>query len=193
MVLYDPLDGSSNIDVNVSIGSIFSIPAPQGGERPHGARRFPPAGRGAGLRGLRHLRRVRPCWSTPRANGVDGFTLDPSVGEFFLSHPDIRVPERGKIYSINEGNSSKWDGSTSRYVAYLKEEDAENGPRPISGRYNRLAGGRFPQKPAQGRHLPLSGRQEKPGRQAAPSLRVQPDVLHRGAGGGRRERTAAAG
>ena len=67
-------------------------------------------------------------------NGVDGFTLDPSVGEFFLSHPNIQIPERGKIYSINEGNSSKWNESISRYVAYLKEEDAESG-RPYSGRY----------------------------------------------------------
>jgi fructose-1,6-bisphosphatase I len=67
-------------------------------------------------------------------NGVHGFTLDPSVGEFFLSHPDIQIPARGKIYSINEGNSSEWEKPMSDYIHYLKQEDKASN-RPYSGRY----------------------------------------------------------
>ncbi|MEK6571287.1 MAG: class 1 fructose-bisphosphatase, partial [Bacteroidota bacterium] len=66
--------------------------------------------------------------------GVHGFTLDPSVGEFLLSHENITIPKRGKIYSINEGNYNRWDDGMKRYVQYLKEEDEEMG-RPYSSRY----------------------------------------------------------
>jgi len=67
-------------------------------------------------------------------DGVHGFTLDPSVGEFYLSHPDIRIPARSKYFSINEGNYPYWDENTRRYVAYLKETDKASG-RPYSARY----------------------------------------------------------
>ena len=67
-------------------------------------------------------------------NGVNGFTLDPSVGEFFLSHPNIQIPPRGKIYSINEGNSSKWEKPVTNYINHLKQEDKASN-RPYSGRY----------------------------------------------------------
>ena len=133
VVLYDPLDGSSNIDVNVSIGSIFSILRRKGGSGPTELDDFLQPGLAQICAGyVIYGSSTMLVYTT--GNGVDGFTLDPSVGEFFLSHPNIRIPERGKIYSINEGNSSKWNESTSRYVAYLKEEDAESG-RPYSGRY----------------------------------------------------------
>ena len=133
VVLYDPLDGSSNIDVNVSIGSIFSILRRRGGNGPTQVDDFLQPGIEQICAGyVIYGSSTMLVYTT--GNGVDGFTLDPSVGEFFLSHPDIRIPERGKIYSINEGNSSKWDESTSRYITYLKEEDAESG-RPYSGRY----------------------------------------------------------
>ena len=133
VVLYDPLDGSSNIDVNVSIGSIFSILRRRGESGPTELDDFLQPGVEQVCAGyVIYGSSTMLVYTT--GNGVDGFTLDPSVGEFFLSHPDIRIPERGKIYSINEGNSSKWDESTSRYVAYLKDEDADSG-RPYSGRY----------------------------------------------------------
>jgi fructose-1,6-bisphosphatase I len=67
-------------------------------------------------------------------SGVHGFTLDPSVGEFLLSHPDIKIPERGKIYSVNEGYFSYWDEPTKNIVNYFKSNDSATG-RPYSSRY----------------------------------------------------------
>jgi fructose-1,6-bisphosphatase I len=85
-------------------------------------------------------------------SGVHGFTLDPSVGEFLLSHPDIRIPHKGKTYSINEGNYNTWDEGTKAYIQHLKEADKET-QRPYGLRYigslvadfhrNLLAGGIF--------------------------------------------------
>ena len=134
VVVYDPLDGSSNIDVNVSIGSIFSI-----------LRRRSPHDGPATLEDFLQRGSEQLCagyiiygsstmlvYTT--GNGVNGFTLDPSVGEFFLSHPDIKIPRRGKIYSINEGNSGYWFDEVSRYISHLKREDKASG-RPYSGRY----------------------------------------------------------
>jgi len=66
--------------------------------------------------------------------GVHGFTLDPSVGEFILSHENIQIPEQCRIYSVNEGNSNYWDEGTKRYVNYLKETDRTTG-RPFTSRY----------------------------------------------------------
>jgi fructose-1,6-bisphosphatase I len=66
--------------------------------------------------------------------GVHGFTLDPSVGEFFLSHPDIKIPERAKYYSVNEGNTAYWDENMRRYIEYIKEVNKEDG-RPLNSRY----------------------------------------------------------
>jgi len=67
-------------------------------------------------------------------HGVNGFTLDPSLGEFLLSHADIKIPQRGKIYSINEGNINKWDEGTRLYVEHVKKDAKEDG-RPYSLRY----------------------------------------------------------
>jgi fructose-1,6-bisphosphatase I len=67
-------------------------------------------------------------------HGVHGFTLDPTVGEFFLSHPDIKMPERGKIYSVNEGNEAVWDDDVRSWVDWLKTPDKAQG-RPYSSRY----------------------------------------------------------
>src|SRR5437773_9009820 len=67
-------------------------------------------------------------------NGVHGFTLDPSLGEFLLSHENIRTPARGKIYSINEGNMHFWDAGTRRYIEHLKEDRKDRG-HPYSLRY----------------------------------------------------------
>ena len=67
--------------------------------------------------------------------GVHGFTLDPGIGEYLLSHEQIRIPSRGKIYAVNEGNYHKWSGGTKKYFDYLKVKDTATG-RPYSGRYS---------------------------------------------------------
>ncbi|HDM32759.1 MAG TPA: class 1 fructose-bisphosphatase [Deltaproteobacteria bacterium] len=134
VVMFDPLDGSSNVDAGVSIGTIFSI------------YRRKSKGPGDGS--------VEDClqpghfqyaagyiiYSTSTifvyttGAGVNGFTLDPAVGEFVLSHPDIRIPERGKIYSINEGYYNYWKKGTREYIDYLKS-DENSIKKPYSLRY----------------------------------------------------------
>lgn len=133
VLLYDPLDGSSNIDANITIGSIFSV-----------YKRMSPSGRGTMQDCLQPgIQQVAAGYiiygsSTmfvyTTGNGVHGFTLDPSVGEFLLSHENINVPRKGKIYSVNEGNASNWDEGVRRYIAYLKEQDKATN-RPYSLRY----------------------------------------------------------
>ncbi len=135
VLLFDPLDGSSNIDANVSVGSIFSI-----------YRRVTEAGRRGRLEDL--LRKgcdqvaagyvlygssTMLVYTTGHGQ-VDGFTLDPSIGEFLLSHPDIRIPQTGSIYSCNEGYRNLMFDGTRRFLDYLQEDDAKTG-RPYSGRY----------------------------------------------------------
>jgi fructose-1,6-bisphosphatase I len=125
---FDPLDGSSNIDANVSVGTIFSIHRRvTPGEGPGCADDCLQVGRkqiGAGY--LVYGSSTMLVYST--GQGVHGFTYDPSVGEFLMSHEDIRIPKRGSIYSINEGYSDLWDEGTSHYVASLKK-------RPYKSRY----------------------------------------------------------
>jgi fructose-1,6-bisphosphatase I len=132
-VALDPLDGSSNIDVNVSIGTIFSIHKRVSGSGDGGEDDLMQSGRkivGAGY--IVYGSSTMLVMST--GNGVHGFTLDPSVGEFLESHPDIRIPEKGKTYSINEGNYPYWTTGVRKYIDFLKEKDKESG-RPYSGRY----------------------------------------------------------
>lgn len=132
--MYDPLDGSSNIDANVSIGTIFSI-----------HRRVTQGGRGTTRDCLQPgSKQVASGYilygsSTmlvyTAGHGVYGFTLDPSIGEFLLSHPDIRIRPKGKIYSINEGNYNKWDNDGVRkYVDIMKQPETGTG-RPYTHRY----------------------------------------------------------
>lgn len=135
VLLFDPLDGSSNIDVNVTIGTIFGIHRRVSG----------PAGSDGTLEDCLQPGRKMACAgyvvygsSTmlvyTAGNGVHGFTLDPSVGEFILSHENIRIPPKGRIYSINEGNSHSWDEPTRRYIEHLKEKDPATN-RPYGLRY----------------------------------------------------------
>ncbi|MCX8105451.1 MAG: class 1 fructose-bisphosphatase [Ignavibacterium album] len=134
VLLFDPLDGSSNIDVNVSIGTIFSI-----------YRRISP-GNGPGTLedclqpGFKQVAAGYIIYGSSTifvytaGNGVHGFTLDPSFGEFILSHPNIKTPKKGKIYSINEGNYLYWHPGLKKYIKWLQEEDKSTG-RPYSSRY----------------------------------------------------------
>ena len=124
VLLYDPLDGSSNIGVNVSIGTIFSI-----------YRRITD-GRGAGSledclqRGREQVAAGYILYGSSTmlvyttGQGVHGFTLDPTIGEFLLSHPDIRCPDVGQYYSVNESHWNKWSPGIQRAVAAFKNGDA---------------------------------------------------------------------
>ncbi|HFQ89166.1 MAG TPA: class 1 fructose-bisphosphatase [Desulfobulbus sp.] len=130
---FDPLDGSSNIDVNVSIGTIFSI-----------HRRVSSGKQGCVedllQRGSRQVAAGYIIYGSSTVlvyttgDGVHGFTLDPSVGEFFLSHPDIRIPEQARYYSVNESYTNYWYEPTRKFINYLKEVDPDSG-RPYSLRY----------------------------------------------------------
>jgi len=148
---FDPLDGSSNIDVNVSIGTIFSIHRVKNGGLPGSEPDLLQLGRNQVAAGyIIYGSSTMLVYTT--GEGVHGFTLDPSVGEFYLSHPDIRMPPRSKYFSVNEGNSNYWPDEMHRYLEYIKKEDKATG-RPYSARYigslvadfhrNLIAGGIF--------------------------------------------------
>ena len=127
--LFDPLDGSSNIDVNVSIGTIFSIyrrVTPLG--TPCSMEDFLQPGRKQVAAGyIVYGSSTMMVYATRR--GVNGFTLDPSIGEFSLSHPNIQCPKDGKIYSVNHGNFFQYNESVKKYIdACQKKVKATGGP-----------------------------------------------------------------
>lgn len=134
VLIFDPLDGSSNIDVNVTIGTIFSI-----------YRRITPPSSEPTLEDLlqKGSKQVAAGYfiygsSTmmvyTTGNGVNGFTLFPSIGEFLLSHENIKIPARGKTYSVNEGYYNYWSDEVKKIVNYFKTPDKET-KRPYTGRY----------------------------------------------------------
>jgi fructose-1,6-bisphosphatase I len=132
IVCFDPLDGSSNIDVNISIGTIFCVlrVPERGGSLVQGA--LQPGSKIVAAGYSVYGRATTLVLST--GHGVHGFTLDPGVGEFFLSHPSIQCPERGSTYSINEGNHSRWDEPTRKWAQWIKSEDKAEG-LPYGHRY----------------------------------------------------------
>lgn len=134
IVLMDPLDGSSNIDVNVSVGTIFSIyrrVSPVGG--PVDMEDFLQVGREQVAAGyVIYGSSTMLVFTT--GNGVHGFTYDPSIGGFFLSHESLTIPKTGKIYSLNEGNYIKFPLGVKKYLKYCQEED-ESTNRPYTSRY----------------------------------------------------------
>lgn len=133
IVLFDPLDGSSNIDVNVSIGTIFSIFRRLDVNKPVGIEDFLQPGTEQVAAGyIIYGSSTMLVYTT--GNGVNGFTLDPSIGTFCLSHPDIRIPEEGKIYSMNEGNINQCNDNVKNYIQWCQQEDKKTN-RPYSGRY----------------------------------------------------------
>lgn len=152
IICMDPLDGSSNIDVNVSVGTIFSI-----------YKRLSPVGHELTLedflqKGCDQIAAGYIIYGSSTmlvystGNGVNGFTLDTSIGEFCLSHPDIKMPENGKLYSINEGNYLNFPRGVKKYIKYCQEIDPVT-QRPYTTRYigslvadfhrNMLKGGLF--------------------------------------------------
>ncbi len=132
VVLIDPLDGSSNIDVNVSVGTIFSV-----------FRRVTPVGTPVTLedflqKGIVQVAAGYVIYGTSTmlvyttGDGVNGFTLNPAIGTFYLSHPHMQFPEDGKIYSVNEGNYIHFPQGVKDYIKYCQEEE---GDRPYTSRY----------------------------------------------------------
>lgn len=134
MVLFDPLDGSSNTDVNMPLGSIFSIVAPKKADQSPCDSDLLQKGTDQVAAGyLLFGPSTMLVFTTGK--GVHGFTLDPNVGEYQLSHGGIKIPSRGKVYAINEGNYQKWPAGTKQYIDSLKKQDKATG-RPYSGRYS---------------------------------------------------------
>ncbi len=132
VVLIDPLDGSSNIDVNVSVGTIFSV-----------YRRITPSGTEVTLEdflqpGNKQVAAGYIVYGTSTmlvystGNGVNGFTLNPAIGTYYLSHPNIKIPEIGNIYSINEGNYIHFPQGVKDYIKYCQKEEED---RPYTSRY----------------------------------------------------------
>ena len=133
-LIYDPLDGSSNIDANVSIGTIFSIHR-KISEGPRGCEAdcVQPGRRQVAAGYVLYGSSTMLVYTT--GAGVHGFTLDPSIGEFLLSHPNMRLPKvPQRIYSVNEGNYLKWSEGQRKLVDYLKGIDGTN-DKPFSARY----------------------------------------------------------
>jgi fructose-1,6-bisphosphatase I len=133
-VLMDPLDGSSNIDVNVSVGTIFSI-----------YRRISEPGEPVNIEdflqpGVNQVAAGYVVYGSSTmlvyttGHGVHGFTYDPTLGSFCLSHENIRIPEQGSIYSINEGNYIKFPEGVKKYLKFCQEKDADT-RRPYTSRY----------------------------------------------------------
>ncbi len=131
ILIFDPLDGSSNIDVNVSIGSIFSILRKQSpGEDGTLEDCLQPGYRQVAAGYVIYGSSTMLVYTS--GQGVFGFTLDPSIGEFLISNADIKTPARGKVYSINESYSNYWDEGTRRFIEHIK---AGKAGRAYSGRY----------------------------------------------------------
>ena len=134
VVCIDPLDGSSNIDVNVSVGSIFSIyrRVTERDEEVSIADFLQEGSRQVAAGYVIYGSSTMLVYTT--GNGVNGFTLDPTIGEFCLSHPNMKTPETGRIYSINEGNYIKFPEGVKKYIKYCQENDPAT-KRPYISRY----------------------------------------------------------
>ncbi len=150
VLLFDPLDGSSNVEANVSVGTIFGI-----------YRRISQSGPGTLADCLQPGRALVAAgyvvYSTSTmlvyttGRGVDGFTLDPTLGEFLLTHPNLRYPSKANYYSANQGNQQYWSAGVQRYTRWLQGMDPDEPSNPMAARYvgslvadfhrNLLAGG----------------------------------------------------
>jgi fructose-1,6-bisphosphatase I len=132
--LYDPLDGSGNIDVNVSIGTIFSVYRRVSEKGTIATQKdFLQPGRNQVAAGyIVYGSSTMLVYATRR--GVNGFTLDPSIGEFCLSHPNIKCPEFGKIYSVNHGNFFQYEAAVQKYINICQKKNKDTGG-PYTQRY----------------------------------------------------------
>jgi fructose-1,6-bisphosphatase I len=132
VVCTDPVDGSSNLDVNGAVGTIFSL-RPSRGKTPAGPVALGPGTDQIAAGYVMYGPATTLVYTVGR--GTHGFTLAPETGEFLLTHPDIRIPRRGKTYGINEGNIRSWHPGQRAFVEYLKTPDKASG-RPYSLRYS---------------------------------------------------------
>jgi fructose-1,6-bisphosphatase I len=153
VLLYDPLDGSSNIDFNVSIGTIFAIYRRNSEDGPGTLEDCLQKGRDMVVAGYM-IYGASTMLVYTSGTGVHGFTLDPSVGEFLLTHPNIRIPTNPRYYSVNQAYTKYWTEGVRRFTSYLQGlEENDTPPRSLSLRYigsmvadfhrNLLAGGIF--------------------------------------------------
>ena len=135
VLLYDPLDGSMNIDVNVSIGTIFSIHRRVTGQQEGASDRdcLQPGYRQTAAGYILYGSSTMLVYTT--GQGVHGFTLDPTIGEFLLSHPSIRTPAVGRYYSVNESNWNRWSPAVQRVVGAFKNGDAGGAVQAKNARY----------------------------------------------------------
>lgn len=121
-LLYDPIDGSSNVDINLNVGSIFSIRRQEGEDLDHTAKDLLQDGHRQIAAGyILYGPSTMLVYSIGR--GVHAFTLDPSLGEFILSNENIRIPQHGPVYSVNEGNFWQWEDSIRDYIRYVHRHD----------------------------------------------------------------------
>ncbi len=133
IVLLDPLDGSSNIDVNVSVGTIFSVyRLPKGYGTPDLEAALQPGTEQVAAGYVVYGPSTTLVYTT--GDGVMGFTLDPSIGEFLLSHPRIKTPQDGTLYSINEGYYNSWEPGLKQYIKWMQVRDKPTN-RPYKTRY----------------------------------------------------------
>jgi fructose-1,6-bisphosphatase I len=132
VVCTDPVDGSSNLDVNGSVGTIFALRASEG-KTPAGPLALGPGTRQLAAGYVMYGPATTMVYTL--GQGTHGFTLNPESGEFLLTHPDIRIPRRGKTYGINEGNVHSWHPGQRAFVEHLKTPDKPSG-RPYSLRYS---------------------------------------------------------
>jgi len=204
VLLYDPLDGSSNIEAGVGVGTIFAIygrvSKGKSGSKAGSMEDLLQPGRNLLCAGYA-MYGSSTLFVYSTGFGVHGFTLDPTLGSFILSHENIRTPSRGRILSVNEGNHAHWTEDTRAFVSYLKEHDPGTA-RPYTSRYvgslvvdfhrNLLYGGIF-LYPGDRKHLkgklrllyeaaPLAFIAEQAGGLATtgrePILDVEPNELH---------------
>lgn len=134
LVVVDPLDGSSNTDSNMPLGAIVSVLQRERTDRAPAPEEFL-------QRGTKQIAAAYLMYGSSTllvytvGQGVHGFTLDPDIGEYVLSHADLRMPQQGKVYAANEGNYHKWIAGMRQYVDHLKVADKPTG-RPYSTRYS---------------------------------------------------------
>jgi fructose-1,6-bisphosphatase I len=150
VLLYDPLDGSSNIDYNISVGTIFSIFRRKSEDGPGTLEDCLQPGRDLVVAGY-IIYSVSTMLVYTSGSGVHGFTLDPGVGEFLLTHPNIKIPDKPKYYSVNHGHEKYWSPGIQKFTRYL--QGLQDGGKSLSSRYigslvgdfhrNLLAGGIF--------------------------------------------------
>lgn len=133
MLLFDPLDGSSNTDVNMPLGTIFSILRHDGQGPPSDSELVRKGTMQEAAGYLIYGSSTMLVYTA--GHGVHAFTLDPGIGEYYLSHENVRIPAKGQVYAVNEGNAQKWPEGMRKFLDYLKTKDKQSG-RPYAGRYS---------------------------------------------------------